>query len=168
MDINDIFREIAEELEYKNTFEGAVEELKKAVESAAAPLAEALTGLAKAINEQLPSTDEAAAALASLYNSLEGDHVVEQYSYIDGKHSRGCGSHAEGRQSFAIGQQSITEDRWYQALGSLKSLGREEEIYTTDFKPGHEPIEITFEEKEKDLLEETNLNDWYDNFLNNL
>ena len=50
----------------------------------------------------------------------------------------------------------------------MKNLGREEETYTTKFKPGHEPIEITFEEKEKDLLEETNLNDWYDNFLNNL
>ena len=33
IDINDIFREIAEELEYKNnTFEGAMEELKKTVE----------------------------------------------------------------------------------------------------------------------------------------
>ena len=148
-------------MEYKNTFEGAVEELKKAVESAAAPLAEALAGLAKAMNEALPSSDEAAAALADFYRALDGNGRTEQYSYIDGKHATGCSSHAEGKQSFAEGS-------WYQALGSLKNLGREKETYTTSFKPGHEPIEITFEEKEKDLLEETSLNDWYDNFLNNL
>ena len=142
MDINDIFREIAEEMGYKNTLEGAVEELKKAVENAAAPLAEALAGLAKAINEQLPSSDEAAAAITDFYRALEGNGRTEQYSHAEGSYSP--------------------------AIGSLKSLGREEETYTTGFKPGHEPIEITFEEKEKDLLEETNLNDWYDNFLNNL
>lgn len=133
MDINDIFREIAEEMEYKNTFEGAMEELKKAVESAAAPLAEALAGLAKAINEQFPSSDEAAAALTNLYNSLDGNYAEDSYS---------------------------------PAVGSLKSLGKEEETYATGLKSSHEPIEITFEEK--DLLEETNLNDWYDNFLNSL
>lgn len=154
--VKDIFREVAEELEYKNTFEGAVEELKKAVESAAAPLAEALAELAKAINESLPNSDEAAAALTDLYKSLDGNGRIGQYS------------HVEGHQSFAVGQQSLTEGSWNQALGSLKSLGRKEETYVTTFKPGHEPIEITFEEKEKDLLEETSLNDWYDNFLNNL
>ena len=125
-----IFREVAEELEYKNTFEGAIEDLKKTVEKATVPLIEVLERLAKAMNEALPTSDEAAAAFANLYKSLEGNHNP--------------------------------------AIGSLKNLDREEETYTTSFKPDLEPIEITFEEKEKDLLEEANLNDWYDNFLNNL
>ncbi len=133
IDINDIFKEIAKELEYKNTFEGAMEELKKAAENAMVPLVEALEELAKTINEALPSSDEAAAALTNLYKSLEGNHEEDSYS---------------------------------PAMGSLKSLGKKEETYATGLKSSHEPIEITFEEK--DLLEKTNLNDWYDNFLKNL
>lgn len=148
-------------LEYRNTFEGAVEELKKAAENAMVPLVEALEELAKTMNEQLPSSDEAAAALTNLYKSLEGNHRTEQYSYINGKHVAGCCSHAEGHQSFAEGS-------WSQAIDSLKILGREKETYATDLKPSYEPIEINLEEKEKDLLEETSLNDWYDNFLKNL
>ena len=131
IDINDIFKEIAKELEYKNTFEGAMEELKKAAENAMVPLVEALDELAKAMNEILPSTDEAAAALTNLYDSLDGNYKEDSYS---------------------------------PAVGTLKSLGKEEETYATGLKPYHESIE----EKEKDLLEETSLNDWYDNFLNNL
>lgn len=136
IDINDIFKEIAKELEYINTFK----ELKKAAEDAMVPLAEAIKELAKAMNEQLLSSDEAAAALTNFYKSLEENHVSEIYSPAEGIPS-----------SYAIG-----------------FLKEPNETYTTVFKPGHEPIEITFEEKEKDLLEETNLNDWYDSFLNSL